>query len=199
MQSKIEGRNYVVRFDGEKKPVKMNKAVTDKILEKLSAALGEIEKVLVSTANDNPDLHRLILMKLSNEKMNTIEGSIPKAIMDTKQNIDWEAISLQTRNDDIPSEEELMTLEDLGFVKHIGEDNLWEKVISNEKDKEVIEEILVAWLPERRLKTVYWDTNEPKKKYTKKVEYKKVPISKKFSKVIENTMAMKESQKREGK
>ena len=195
MQSKIEGRNYIILLESEKKPIKINRATADKTLERLGNALGEANEIIASAAKDNPELHKLIAACLSGERINDIVNGESKAIAETKQKIGWEAISLQTRNDEIPSEEEMMTLEDMGFMRHVGDDNLWEKTISCDKMCEIVEEILLDGVPSRRLKTVYWDENSPKKKMVKKIEYKNVAIGKRLRKIVENTIATSYLQK----
>lgn len=67
-------------------------------------------------------------------------------------------------------------------------DGLWEKEIETEDLKEITEEIIITEKETlHRMRTLIWEKIENGKK-SKSITYRKLPISKKLQKVIDNTM-----------
>ena len=192
MLSRKAGRNYVVLCDGERFPSKINRNRTDRTLEKLRSAMETIRKELKEVYDKDPELYDF----LANEVFGNCEYSARDL---SEGKIDWiddvlcGVTSVQeflaNKDDVIEPEENITTLQDLGYEKSMSSrTGIWEKIIEDTDEREVAEEIVLRSDGEtiRRKRTIIWEKTEHGKRSTD-IRYKKLPIGKRLRKAIENT------------
>lgn len=200
MLSRTEGRNYVILRQGEKFPSKVNKKRTDTKLGKLQSALKTIKDELQDAYDNDPELYHLVreevfsrcecsYRELYDGSIGWIEDAI-YSISELKEDL--------TENDEIPKEEDMVTLRDLGYTKASlskPDFEFWEKILEDTEEKEVTEEIVYSSRPPakglgaepvRRIRTTLWEKMAYGKASTS-ITYKKLRIGKKLMVAIENT------------
>lgn len=200
MLSRKEGRNYVILRQGEKIPSKVNKKRTDDKLKKLQSALKTIKDELQDAYDNDPELYHLMqeevfsrcecsYRELYDGSIGWIEDAI-YSISELKENL--------AEDDEIPKEEDVVTLRDLGYTKaSLSSPDLefWEKILEDTEEKEVTEEIVYSSLPPakelgaepvRRIRTTLWERMAYGKASTS-ITYKKLRIGKRLMRAIENT------------
>lgn len=196
MKSRVKGRNYeILESDNEIYPTILNKKATDKKLAQLSAAMKTIQKILKdSYDSDDYSFYRFVSENIfDSADINCDDGRIwhlNRAIEAIKEIQE----TLATHNDEIKPPEYRQTLSDLGFKKDpwslFRRDGLWEKEIEKEELKEITEEILITETETiHRMRTLIWEKIDDHGKRSKSITYRKLPISKKLQKVIDNTIA----------
>ena len=200
MLSRKEGRNYVILRQGEKILSKVNKKRTDTKLEKLQSALKTIKNELQDAYDNNPELYHLVqeevFSRCESSYRGLYDGSIGwiedaiYSISELKEDL--------AEDDEIPKEEDIVTLRELGYTKaSFSNPNLefWEKILEDTEEKEVTEEIIYSSRtpakrpdagPVRRIRTTLWEKMAYGKASTS-ITYKKLRIGKKLMKTIENT------------
>lgn len=200
MLSRKEGRNYAILRQGEKFPSKVNKKRTDAKLKKLQSALKTIKDELQDAYDNDPELYHLMqeevfsrcecsYRELYDGSIGWIEDAI-YSISELKENL--------AEDDEIPKEEDVVTLRDLGYTKaSLSSPGLefWEKILEDTEEKEVTEEIVYSSLPPakelgaepvRRIRTTLWEKMAYGKASTS-ITYKKLRIGKRLMRAIENT------------
>lgn len=200
MLSRKEGRNYVILRQGKKIPSKVNKKRTDAKLEALQSALKTIKNELLDVYDNDPELYHLMqeevfsrcecsYRELYDGSIGWIEDAI-YSISELKENL--------AEDDEIPKEEDVVTLRDLGYTKaSLSSPDLefWEKILEDTEEKEVTEEIVYSSLPPakelgaesvRRIRTTLWEKMAYGKASTS-ITYKKLRIGKRLMRAIENT------------
>lgn len=189
MLSKKEGRNYVILDEGQKFPVKLNKKATDTLLENLASSLKNVSDILRTIYQTNYDLYDLVNRNIFYRAcLDVDEGdnwNIRYASDECKELLE----QLQLHQDEIPAEEELVTLDDLGYRADICSCNFWEKIIEDTEEQEVVEE--VVWDAEynwrHRLRTTIWEKTDYGK-HSKSITYKTLRTTKYLKCAIENTI-----------
>ena len=197
MKKKVEGRNYVILDDVSRFPYKVNKSATDKTIEKLERSLKEVIGNLKEV--EAGKIENLSLLIGSNMTFVDIIEEIWKLeeMLESVQNIKAE---LAGEDADIPSKEELAMLNDYGFRDQdhgfSKDSGFWEKIIYDGDDKEVVEE--VQWTspdskPLYRERTTIWKKTDKYSRSSDTITYKKLRMTKKLAKAIENTRGKKGS------
>lgn len=200
MLSRTEGRNYVILRQGEKFPSKVNKKRTDTKLKKLQSALKAIKDELQDAYDNDPELYHLVqeevfsrcecsYRELYDGSIGWVEDAI-YSISELKEDL--------AGDDEIPKEEDMVTLRDFGYTKSSLSNpdiEFWEKILEDTEEKEVTEEIVYSSRPSakepstgpvRRIRTTMWEKMAYGKASTS-ITYKKLRIGKKLMKTIENT------------
>lgn len=192
MQTRVDGRNYVILYDDDRIPEKINKNKVDKSLKKLETALESIRDVIDKAYDDNYDLYRMLdrcvfayypyCTGLDDGKCSTVDNMLysVRQLQETLK-----------EDDDIPDYKEAyensILLEDLGYKNNWGgRRGVWEKVLEDTDEKEVVEEIQRFEDPLRRIRTTYWKKTDYGRSSTK-ITYRKLRIGKKLMRAIENT------------
>ena len=185
---------------GEKLPSKINKKRTDAKLKKLQSALKAIKNELQDAYDNDPELYHLmqeeVFSRCESSYRGLYDGSIGwiedaiYSIFELKEDL--------AEDDEIPKEEDLVTLRDLGYTKASLSNpdfEFWEKILEDTEEKEVTEEIVYRSRPSakghdagpvRRIRTTLWEKMAYGKASTS-ITYKKLRIGKKLMKTIENT------------
>lgn len=199
MKSRVKGRNYeILESDNEIYPTILNKKATDKKLAQLSAAMETIQKMLKDSYDaEDYSFYRFITENIfESANIDCDDGRIwrldqaVEAIKEIQE-------TLATHNDEINPPEYRQTLSDLGFKKDpwslFRRDGLWEKEIEKEELKEITEEIIITEKETiHRMRTLIWEKTGDCSKKSKSITYRKLPISKKLQKVIDNSYPPKE-------
>ena len=192
MQTRVDGRNYVILYDDDRVPEKINKNKVDGALKKLETALKSIQDVIDKAYDDNYNLYRMLdkcifdyypyCTGLDDGKCSTIDSMLysVRQLQETLK-----------EDDEIPDYKEAyensILLEDLGYKNSWGgRRGVWEKVLEDTDEKEVVEEIQRFEDPLRRIRTTYWEKTDYGKSSTS-ITYKKLRIGKKLMRAIENT------------
>lgn len=188
MLSRKEGRNYVVLRAGERIPLKLN-------AKRLDGRLGRIEKALETIGKELKDAYRSDYEEyaLLREEIFENAGSYVSfdegkcSIVDNLlYGLRQMKETLAGEDDEILPEEEVVTLRDFGYEELYRGYGIWEKVLENSEEREVVEEIQRLEDPLRRIRTTNWKRTDYGKTSTS-ITYRKLPIGKKLAKAIENT------------
>lgn len=191
MKSKIEGRNYVVLYDDDRFPVKINKKRLDSSLINLNISLKKIQLLMKELYQTDYDAYAFIRNNVFDyQHFDFDEGSsflLDNAIDTISSLHEW----LLTNHDEILPREEVETLEDLGYqwfgggFAHI----MYEKILEDTDEKEVVEEIQeVDGKMLRRIRTTLWEKTHYGKS-SLSINYKKIGNTKRLVKAFLNSMA----------
>lgn len=194
MKSRVKGRNYeILESDNEIYPTVMNKKATDRKLAQLSVAMETIQRILLDSYEDEDYTFYSFIRNnvFEDANIDCEDGKIWK-LDQAVENIKEIQETLATHNDKIDPPEYRQTLSDLGFKKDVysffRREGLWEKEVEIEEMKEIVEEILIVEEGVlHRMRTLIWEKIDGGKR-SKSITYKKLPISKKLQKVIDNTI-----------
>ena len=189
MLSRREGRSYVVLFDGERLPSKMNAKAADAAVRKIGAALATIRDELKKAYDGDPEIYRMlrdeIFERSSYRSVSCSDGKC-SAVDDMLWSVGCLKESLEGPDDEIRPYEETVTLRDLGFCDRFSKRGFWEKVMKDDDEEEIVEEIQNYADPIRRIRTTEWEKTDYGKA-SKSIKYRKIPIGKKLMKAIANT------------
>ena len=198
MLSRKVGRNYVILGSDNMVPIKINKNRTDRKLNRLKSALSTIQKELADAYNEDSDLYTILRDEIFDgyDTRGLYDGrsgwvdDVLYRISDVQETLDGE-------DDEIPEEEDIITLEDIGYADaRLYGCRIWEKTIEDTEEKEVTEEIICGnaknpdATPIRRVRTTLWEKTEYGKASIS-ITYRKLRIGKKLRKVIDNTISQK--------
>ena len=183
MLKKVDGRNYVILDDVSRFPYFVRKAAVDKTINKLEGTLQEVVDVLKEVESGR--VENLSLFVGSNMTFVDIVEEIWR-LERMLESIQAVKAKLSGEDDEIPKQEDLMTLSDYGFRSYM--DGFWEKIIYDGDDKEVVEEIL--WTspdskPLYRERTTIWKKTDKYSRSSDTITYKNLYLGKKLRKAIE--------------
>lgn len=190
MDSKIEGKNYIVLTDGDKFPVKLNVTKTDKSLARIEKALSSVKEEIMNLYETNYDLYRLLDDEVFDWPVSGFDDGKCSNLDSLIYQLHQLQSRLHTQNDSIPPVEDLITLDDFGYSNEYHHAKIWEKKIEDNDEREVVDEIQLLDPPLRRIRTIEWEKTEHGKS-SKKITYKKLSIGKKLLKAAENTKSKK--------
>lgn len=187
MRSKPEGRNYLVLLVDDKFPVKVNKKKADGTLSKLENAMTTISDILSDLYHSDYDLYRLVRDEIfSPACMSLDDGNCWNISFMASQCRDVEG-RLLCSNDDIPNEEDIITLDDLGYHMPMHDTRFWEKTLEDTNEREVVDE--VVWAKDgkvyHRQRTIEWE-QVPGGRHSKSITYKSLRTGKKLACAIRN-------------
>lgn len=194
MLSKIEGRNYVFLLDGDRFPVKVNRKVMDRALLDIEVSFKKVQLLLKKLYETDYAAYAFIRdMVLGNDSRFDLDDGSSFLIDQVVDNAVSVHERLLTGNDEIKSQEEIETLEDLGYhwygggLAHV----MYEKVLEDSDEKEVVEEIQQSGdKMVRRIRTTLWKkTNFGKSSVS--ITYKKIGNTKRLVKAFFNSKAEK--------
>ena len=182
--STIKGKNYLVWEKDSSHITKVNKKKTDKVVSNCIKALSYLADTLEELEQSDRELWYLI----SDESPCYNEYEFIDLCNRYSTNLMGLLIGLKTNNDKIP--ETHITLEDLGYKKMpFGREEytIYEKIIEDTDEKEVVEEIVLTDDDIRRRKRVtFWEKNNHGKQSTS-IKYTSLKLTKKIIEAIENT------------
>jgi hypothetical protein len=191
MKSKVKGRNYVIlRRDDCRIPEMVNKKRLDNALVSLEKAFSAICEVLDDLYRNDRSAHSIVednaLYWVLRDRYELSDSSCfdLDRVLDDIHEL---RVFLATHDDEIRPEEEVITLNDLGFREEIpGGGFRWEKCIEDNDEREIVEEICILEDgPVRRIRTIEWEKTDYGKS-SKSIRYKKMPIGKRMMKAINN-------------
>ena len=183
MKSKVEGRNYIVQFDGDDFSSKLNKRKTDKILKTLADSLKKISDCLQTEVKEDMDIYDFIRVLFYDDNFD--EGTVKALLSD----VNYAQEVLATHNDTIEDRMSVIGLENLGYKPlHWMSRPFFEKVLEDTNEKEVTEEIqCYNGTMLRRLRITLWET-KPGVRSSKSIRYRKLKIGKKLLRCIQNSV-----------
>lgn len=187
MLTKHEGRNYVILYERQTVPEKLNKNKVDKSIDKIENAAKIIADELTFLYENDYEVYRFVCDEIFDCCSHAVDEGKSEYINELLWNIDNLKETLSTDDEKLP-EEELITLPDLGYHKGFPRrEGIREKSIEETEEKSVIEEIqMVDGSPLRRVRTINWEKIEGGRQSTS-ITYRKKPIGKKLLQVIQNT------------
>lgn len=189
MLSRKEGRSYSALLDGERFPSRMNRKRTDAAVKKIESALKTLRDELKKAYEDDYGTYMMLSSEVfdrsSYQRGSCSDGRCP-AVDDMLYGIENVREILEGEDDEFPTYEETVTLRDIGFRDSYSRNGFWEKVLEDDGEKEVVEEIQNYESPLRRIRTTVWEKTDYGRK-SKSITYRKLPIGKKLRKTIENT------------
>ena len=186
MQAKTIKNKYRILLDGDRLPLEVSKSKVDRALKKLQRCLQELnaEVKFLNKEEEYEVLH--ILVRMMDEKhCNIIEDDWTlKNAENAVERIREELMS----DDDVPEIEDVMVLSDEGFKQDISDNRLWQKVLEDTEEKEVVEEVYLKSDGEilHRKRTIYWTLTDYGRS-SRNIKYIDVPTGKHLEKIIENT------------
>lgn len=188
MKYKRTGKAYWFS-NGEYSPEKVSKQLADTSLARLTDALRRLQDVVKTVAEKNPEFFFLLNEEVFHDEWDFDHKCSPLAD-DLLDNLSRLREEMSKGNAEFGKK--TVFLEDLGFrAVSWGNINIYEKVLEDSDEKEVVEEL--QWFNNtlhRRIRTTYWE-HEPGCKRSVKIKYKKLPIGKKLLKAYEETKKMK--------
>lgn len=190
MKSKRVGHDYMILYDENRLPIRVNKRRTDKALKDLKCGFNKIRETLEDLYKSRDyETYYFVIRHVLDDYTLPIEEGKSWHINYAIDSISSVQETLAT-DDDIPPEEDVVTLRDIGYKDNYHQHRIWEKVIEDSKEKEVIDEIqfLIDKTPLRRMRTTLWEYR-PGVKASKEIKYRKLPIGKKLAKICENTVS----------
>lgn len=182
MKSKVEGRNYVVQFDGDDFSTKLNKRKTDKVLRTLSDSLQKIMDCLQNDVNTDVDLYDFVRVLFFD---NNFDEEVLKVLL---SDVNCAKEILATHNDEIVEEKDVLNLEKLGYkpLRWMARP-FYEKLLEDTNEKEVTEEIqCYNGTILRRLRITLWET-KPGVRSSKSIRYRRLKVGKKLLHAIQNS------------
>ena len=194
MKSKIDENTYVILRDEDRYPVTLDKKEVDESLERLQHALTELRDVMSETYDSNYVLYSLLSDKLAYSF--GFDDGTSWAVNSAIRNVEEAQQFLATHNDQMPTEADIVDLEDLGF-RDTGwgrNDGFWEKEIQETDELSVVEEVVIFTDKQvgkptvmHRIRTTEWE-NMPYGRSSKRISYKKLPIEGRLADAIKNVM-----------
>lgn len=182
--STIKGNNYLVWEKDSSHITKVNKKKTDKVISNCIKALSYLADTLEKLEESDTELWHLI----NDETPCYNEYEFADLCNQYSTNLMSLMIGLKINNDEIP--EEHITLEELGYKKmpfSREECTIYEKILEDTDEKEVVEEIVLMDNDVRRRKRVtFWEKN-PHGKHSTSIKYTSLQLTKKITEAIENT------------
>ncbi len=189
MQSRKEGRNYLIQFY-DLAPRKINRRLTDKLLQQAGKHLDALINIYKTAIEKEYSLTYLISLT------DDIETFVEKLEAERKWIKDsYELVT--THQDEIRQPETYLDFEDLGYkwnmgfsqYKKTGFPQCYTKTIEDTDEKNVEEEI---WIFEdgeisRRIRTTLWDIVEYGKS-SRSITYKKLRVTKKIKLAAANLL-----------
>lgn len=116
MLSKIEGRNYVFLLDGDRFPVKVNRKVMDRALLDIEVSFKKVQLLLKNLYETDYAAYAFICdMVFENNSRFDLDDGSSFLIDQVVENAVSVHERLLTSNDEIKPQEEIETLEDLGY------------------------------------------------------------------------------------
>ena len=129
-------RNYNVLPGDSRYPVKLNKKETDEALGKLILAIRSINETMEKLYRENSDLYSLIKDEVFASSSFDFTDGRNWRLKDAENNLSELINYMTSAQDEIPKEEDVLILEDLGFKgdwdNGIHEPYRWEKTVKNE-------------------------------------------------------------------
>lgn len=196
MKTRREGNSYIIYDEesGSKFPYKVNRYKTDKSLKSVEKALRSLTEVLRDLYNNEEyDIYHLVADAI-NYDLEIEEGRSWK--LDYALNDIRSLRRKLTEQDEIPSYEQIVTVEDLGYkLNHVLTQGKWlhfEKIITDNEDVEVIRELRLDLTgkepPMHRERTIEFEKFLGES--VQNITYRKVRISQKLQAAIDNTVKL---------
>ena len=194
MFSKVEGRNYVLLPYGERQPRKLNKKRTDAMIDKLLKACNTISDALAELYESDYDAYEIFARAiLEYDGRIRFDGGRVEVVDDIATGLRCLKEQLETHDDEIRPFEEVLLLEDLGFVKDIAYAGRYERSVKSSEDEDIVEEVIrvidentdsVKYL--HRVRTIEWMRTDYGRS-SRSIVYKNCPVSKRLARAISNT------------
>ena len=180
---------YRILYDYEHVPIELDKYLVDTSFDEILTTLKVLSKKIEDLYNYDYDIYELIFkhvydsLDISDGKSWRINTLI-RDLEELKEKLDNNA-------DDIKEPEQCINLEDLGFKPVISSDNLlWEKVLEDTDEKEIVEEIIMLDIPKRRKREIIWE-KEDYGKHSKEINYFELPMTEELEIAINNEKEVK--------
>ena len=190
MLSKKEKRNYAVLLTDERFPEKVNRKYADKTISKLKSLLESIQDIVKDTYDKDYGLYRVLFSEYLGDYFDVDDGSSWKLrnSIDALRELQE---TLATHDDEILTQEEVLTLEDLGFRRMVWDRTMYifEKQIKESDEEDIVEEIcrINNGSIIRRIRTTIWEKTDFGKS-SKSIRYKKIRMNKKLEKAFLNSV-----------
>lgn len=188
MESKKSGTNYLILRDGEKFPFKSNCKKTIATIDALKKQAEKMCNIINDVYCSDYNLYSLIRDELFNKaSIHLTDGScwsLKYLASECGDMIDY----LNTHQDEIPSNEEIVTLEDFGYRSNYAK-NFWERVIKDTDEEEIVDEIFFIKNGEwsHRLRTTKWKKTDYGKT-SESIIYRNLKTKKELLYAINNTL-----------
>jgi hypothetical protein len=180
MKTKVDGKDYVIKYDmgnAVRLPIKK----TDKTINALLKSLNDISKIFNELYDEDYELYEFIKptsLNLTSGRSYDILDAITE-LEDLKERL--------KTNDEIAEEELLPTLGNLGFYSVCFDNEFYEKKLVDNDEEEVVEEIHLGKNEEKyRKRTIKWKT-EPYGKSSKKITYEDLEMTEEIKQAIRGT------------
>lgn len=190
MLSKKEKRNYAVLLTDERYPEKINRKYADKTISKLKSLLESIQDIVKDTYDKDYGLYRVLFDEYLENYFDVDDGSSWRLrnSIDALRELQE---TLATHDDEILTNEEVVTLEDLGFRRMVWDKTMFifEKQIKESDEEDIVEEVCRVNNGSimRRIRTTIWEkTNFGKS--SKSIRYKKIRMNKKLENAFLNSV-----------
>lgn len=175
---------YRIMYDYDHIPIELDKYLVDKNIEEILESLKAINAKIEKLYNYDYEIYDLIFnhiydsLDVSDGKSWRIKTLIDD-IEDLKKKLD-------NNDDNIKEPKQCVTLEDLGFnLSFTSDKTLWEKILEDTDEKEIIEEVLILDNPIRRKRETTWEKTDYGK-HSKEIIYTELPMTEELIIAINN-------------
>lgn len=192
MQSRIDGENYLVLQDGHHITDRINKDETDNTIKNLCSHLHGLSECLLNLYDRNYDLYSLLSHEAFDMAGLDLDGGKCWRLDFLYGKLQQIQNSLLNNHDDIRIPEECIMLEDLDFQESFWGHHIdaWEKVLEDNDEREILEEIFCNPDPVHRIRTTIWK-KDGYSLSSESITYKTLPLSKELKIALKNSIQQK--------
>lgn len=174
---------YRIMYDDDHIPVELDKDLVDRRLGNLLESLNAVKNNIKKLYDYEDEIYRLVF----EEHYNTLEvdDGISYRLEDLISIVEDIIEKLHNDSDNIDEPAKCVMLSDLGFKPVDYVKDMWEKVIEESDEYDVIEEVLLL-SKTRRKRTTIWEKTDYGKS-SKSITYEELPMTEEIEIAANNT------------
>ena len=182
---KVDDKYRIIR-DGDHLPEEISQKEMDKALSDLKKAVMHVSTILSDIHARCDVINSIVTEIMNNSCLDYIFGE-EWHLKQLVNEIESVQEQIHEGSDVVPSYEEAETIEDAGFRESWHNSEIFEKVLEDTEEREVVEEIVLKYDPPLyRKRTTIW---EPIKggRHSKEIKYEDLPLNERIERLIRNT------------
>lgn len=176
---------YRILLEDEKFPVEIDQKDLDEMLVDLQDILYKLKIKFIKYFEEDDAKIQVLKELLRKSTIDFDDGKIWKLNFLITNILELQN-DLKSNDDIIPSYEDLVTIEDLGYTNHWNSLDIYQYIIEDSDEKEVVKEIILTENPIYRERTTIWEKTDYGKKSVD-ISYKSLDIDDNLMKAINNT------------
>ena len=192
LKSRKEGRSYVVLEDGKTFPARINRKKTDEFLAKAGKHVAALRSALEELHDGDYETFHFIWDHVFSGSLGESSEGRCWRLNDILYGISGLRGTLEGEDDEIAAPVFEETLAGFGFRQEFASrGDVWEKVLEDSREREVVEEIILRDPPLRRTRTTLWEETDYGRSSTS-IKYRRLPMGKKLGQAAENAKKARE-------